>query len=34
VKSERWTDKNTGEEKMRLMVMAEKWALVDSQGQR
>jgi single-strand DNA-binding protein len=32
VKSERWTDRNTGEEKMRLVVMAEKWALVDSQA--
>jgi single-strand DNA-binding protein len=33
VKSERWTDRN-GEEKTRLVVMAEQWALVDSQGQR
>jgi single-strand DNA-binding protein len=29
VKTDRWTDRNTGEEKMRLLVLAEHWSLVE-----
>lgn len=34
VKTERWTDRSTGEEKMQLAVTAEQWELVPVRGQQ